>query len=116
MLIIGRLIQYWGWVKYRYRQEDKSNFAQAKAAAIKWLDACPIDIIQHFINQSYRFMDAYRQGLTGEAAAWAVRQQKCHCTVSESAMKAFESSLQNKNKKAEQYTSLVVPKQQKSRT
>jgi cytochrome c5 len=55
-------------------------------------------------------MDAYQQGLTGDAAAWAVRQQKGHRTVSESAMKALEASLQIKSKKANKRLNLVASK------
>ena len=39
-----------------------------------------------FFNRSWRFMDAYRKGLTGKAAEWAVWKQKSHRTVSQSAM------------------------------
>jgi hypothetical protein len=31
---------------------NKKNFEQAKAAAIKWLDACPSEVIRKFINHS----------------------------------------------------------------
>ncbi|KIJ94306.1 hypothetical protein K443DRAFT_57693, partial [Laccaria amethystina LaAM-08-1] len=31
-----------------------------------------------FINHSWRWMSAYRMGLTGDAAQWAVRKQKGH--------------------------------------
>ena len=44
----------------------------------KCLNACPIEVIWHFFNQLWRFMDMYRQGLTGKAAKWAVRKQKVH--------------------------------------
>jgi hypothetical protein len=37
-------------------------------------------------------MDAYRKGLTGDAAAWAVRKQKGHRAVSEAAMRALEKA------------------------
>jgi cytochrome c5 len=40
-------------------------------------------------------MDAYHGGLTGDAAAWAVRKQKGHRTVSEHAMIALEAVVQN---------------------
>jgi hypothetical protein len=52
-------VQFWGWVKYQYRQEEKATFAAAKEAAVKWLDACPTEIIRRFVNRSWRFMDAY---------------------------------------------------------
>jgi len=37
---------------------------------------CPLGVLRRFINRSWRFMSAYRKGLNGEAAAWAVRKQK----------------------------------------
>ena len=63
------------------------------------MDACPTEIVQKFINWSWRFIDAYRKGLTGEAqaAAWAVCKQKSHRAVSESAMKALEAWLKGKS-------------------
>jgi hypothetical protein len=42
-------------------------------------------------------MDAYRKGLTGDAADWAVRKQKGHRSVSETAMQALEQLLKGKN-------------------
>jgi hypothetical protein len=54
------------------------------------LDACPKEVIQRFINRSWRFIDSYRKGLTGEAAVWVVKKQKGHRAVSEKAMKALE--------------------------
>ncbi|KAJ3563302.1 hypothetical protein NP233_g9023 [Leucocoprinus birnbaumii] len=77
---------YWGWVKFRYRQVPKPTFEDAKKAAIDAFDACPVDVIRRFINRSWRFMSAYRLGLTGKAAAWAVRKQKGHRAVSNAAM------------------------------
>lgn len=37
-------------------------------------------------------MDAYRQGLTGKAAEWAVRKQKQHRSASNSALVALEQA------------------------
>ncbi|TFK17605.1 hypothetical protein FA15DRAFT_552773, partial [Coprinopsis marcescibilis] len=69
---------YWWWAKYRYREEQKRNFEAAKAMANKRLDACPVDVIRCFVNQSWRFMHAYEVGLSGKAAAWVVRKYKGH--------------------------------------
>lgn len=85
--------QYWGWVKYRYCEEDKKTFQDAKDVAIKYLNACPTEVLRRFINRSWRFMSAYRHGLTGFAATWAVWKQKGHRTISETAMKAMEKLL-----------------------
>lgn len=65
--------QYWGWSKYRYREMEKKK------------------VIRQFVNRSWRFMDAYRKGLTGDAAVWVVKAQEGHRRVSEQAMRALEA-------------------------
>jgi hypothetical protein len=72
--ILNSYSQYWGWVKYRYREEDKPKFEDAKVLAVRWLNACPTEVIQRFINRTWRIMDGYRKGLTGRALSWAVRK------------------------------------------
>jgi len=62
---------------------EKSTFAAAKKAACDVLDSCPVDVICQFINHSYWFISAYRLGLTGKAAEWAVCKQKQHQQVSQ---------------------------------
>ncbi|KAL4255827.1 hypothetical protein AB1N83_013423 [Pleurotus pulmonarius] len=84
---------YWGWCKYRYRQIPKRTFEDAKQAALQCLNSCPTDVIRRFANHSWRFMDAYRKGLSGNAAAWAVKKQKGHQTVSQRAMLSIEAVL-----------------------
>ncbi|EDR04366.1 uncharacterized protein LACBIDRAFT_330618 [Laccaria bicolor S238N-H82] len=84
---------YWGWCKYRYREVDKKTFQDAKNAAKQYLEACPTEVIHRFINRSWRFMSAYRLGLTGHAAAWAVKKQKQHRQVSQRAMMSIEAVL-----------------------
>jgi hypothetical protein len=84
------MVKYWGWHKYRYWETLKVNFAAAKEKAFEVLDACPPEVIQRFINRSWRFIDAFRNGLTGWAAARVVRKQKGHWSVSEKAMKVLE--------------------------
>jgi hypothetical protein len=87
-------LQYWGWCKYRYRQVPKKSFADSKELALKYLDGCPVTVIRRFINRSWRFMDAYRRGLTGTAAEWAVKKKKQHRSVSNRAFDALEESHQ----------------------
>ncbi|KIJ33012.1 hypothetical protein M422DRAFT_183718, partial [Sphaerobolus stellatus SS14] len=84
----------WGWAKYRYRQIQKTTFEQAKGAAIQCLDACPVDVIRWFINRAWRFTAAYQGGLTGKAAAWAVRKFKGHHTISNAALISIEVLVQ----------------------
>jgi hypothetical protein len=89
--IFSLTVQYWGWVKYRYREVPKKNFAEAKEVALQYLNACPTIVIRQFINRSWRFMSAYRKGLTGDAAAWAVRKQRQHRQVSNQAMMSLDA-------------------------
>ncbi|KAF8303445.1 hypothetical protein DL93DRAFT_2066830, partial [Clavulina sp. PMI_390] len=82
---------YWGYSKYRYRQVVKPNFEAAKIAAFEALDSCPKDTIRRFINRTWRMASAYRQGLTGKAAEWAVKKQRSHRSVSERARVAIKA-------------------------
>ena len=68
-------------------------FQDVKDAIQKYLDACPTEVICCFINQSWRFMGAYRCGLTGRATAWDVRKQKQHRQVSQQAILAIDAIL-----------------------
>jgi len=85
------LFKYWGWVKYRYREVPKKNFV--KDVTLCYLNACPADVIQWFINHSWWFMSAYQKGLNSNAAAWAIRKQKQHCQVSNWAMMLIDAVL-----------------------
>ena len=49
--------------------------------------------IQIFTNRSWRWMSAYRMGLTGDAAQWVVRKQKGHRSVSRTAMMHLDAVL-----------------------
>ena len=71
----------------------KQSFAEAKELAHQYLDACPVEVIRRFINRTWRFMSAYRKGLTGSAAAWAVKKQRQHRQVSQRAMMSIDAVL-----------------------
>jgi len=90
LLSNSQCVQYWGWCKHRYRQVYKT-FADAKSTARKCLDGCPVDVIRRFFNHSWQFMLAYREGLTGKAAEWAVQKQKAHRRVRKKAMESIEA-------------------------
>ncbi|KAF8230394.1 hypothetical protein L208DRAFT_1400618 [Tricholoma matsutake] len=87
------LLKYWVWVKYRYQEVPKKNFTEAKDIALHYLNACPANVIRRFINCSWQFMSAYRKGLTGNAATWAVRKQKQHRQVSNQVMMLIDAVL-----------------------
>ena len=68
----------------------KTSFDYAKREVLIALDACSIDIMRRFCNRSYRFMDAYHKGLSVKAAAWCIKKQRRHKTISKEAMRAFK--------------------------
>jgi hypothetical protein len=57
---------------------------------IKKVSLIPREVIQRFINRSWWFMSAYRKGLTGAAAAWAVRKQKQLRAINQTVMMAID--------------------------
>lgn len=64
---------------------DDSELVTRPIQSLSALNACPTETIRRFINQSWRLMFAYRWGLASESAAWAVKKQRSHRTVSEGA-------------------------------
>lgn len=95
--------QYWGQTKRKYRdsRESKLTFAHQRALVEKCLDDYSLETLRKYINrvcamfvffyetsadmchsQAWRFMSAYRKGLSYKAAEWAVRRQKSHRKVS----------------------------------
>ena len=72
------------------------SFAHAKEEVLAALDACSLDTIRRFCNRTFRFMDAYRKGLSVKAAAWCVKKQSRHRVISEEAMVAFEENEKKK--------------------
>ena len=81
---------YQGYGKARCRQVKKTSFTHAKVEVVKALEACSLDTIQRFYNRTFRWMDAYRKGLSIKQAAWCVKKQRRHRTISEEAMRAFD--------------------------
>jgi hypothetical protein len=57
------------------------------------LDACPIDTLRRYYNRTFRFMDAYRKGLSVKQAAWYVKKQSGHKVISEAIMKEFDKHI-----------------------
>ena len=68
-------------------------FGDAKRVTHESLDVCLVDIIRWFFNRSWRFMEAYRGGLTGKAAEWVMHQQKSHQWAEEQAMVSIEENV-----------------------
>jgi transposase len=81
---------YWAYCKNLYRQVWKTTFPEAREAYFKALDSCPLDTLRRYCNRALRFIDAYRKGLSVKQAAWCVKKQSGHRTISETIMKEFD--------------------------
>jgi len=77
---------YWGYGKTRYRQVKKTSFDYVKKEVVKALEACSLNTIQRFYNRTFRWIDAYRQGLSIKQVAWCVKKQRRHRTISKRVM------------------------------
>jgi len=69
---------------------SKVSFQKSKLEVVIALDACPDDTLRRFYNRSFRFIDAYRKGLSVKAAVWYVKKQKGHRQISEAIMLEFD--------------------------
>ena len=45
--------------------------------------ACDLALIRRYYRTAWRWVDAYRKGLDGVLACWAVRKSKCHRFVTD---------------------------------
>ena len=73
----------WGYAKYRYRAATDGKFKTAKDLVPKCLDSCDTVTIRRFFRKTWRYMDAYEEGLTGIKAEYAVRRYKSHRRIKE---------------------------------
>jgi hypothetical protein len=73
---------YWGAAKRYTRKHCNYSFKGLQSTIPKALDSVPIEAIRRYAWMAFRYMDAYRKGLTVEAAERAVRQYKSHRRIS----------------------------------
>ena len=90
---VNAIEMYQGYLKGRYRQVKKMSFDHAKKEVVIALDSCSINTMRRYYNRALRFIDAYRKGLSVKAAAWCVKKQRRHRTISEEAMQVFEDQV-----------------------
>ncbi|KAF8599613.1 hypothetical protein BDV93DRAFT_449148 [Ceratobasidium sp. AG-I] len=77
---------YWGYAKHKFRKDCNGSFLTAKQLVPKCLDACSIITIRRFFHKSWRYMESYRNGLTGVLAEQAEKKYTSHRKVSKRAM------------------------------
>ena len=65
-----------------YRNLANGRFATAKILVPQCLDACELTTIRKFFQKSWRYLDAYKQGLDAKEAALANKKYKSHRKIS----------------------------------
>ena len=74
---------YWGAAKAYARQNCDYSWTGLRRVVPEALDSVPVERIRAYARQSFRWMDAYRHGLTEAAAKYAIRKQKSHRKLNE---------------------------------
>jgi len=96
--------RYWSRVKWYTRQHSDGTVAWLKATATAAMKSeggcCDLTTIRRYARTSWRWVDAYRRGLDGVLASWAVRQSKCHRCVTDAADREVERLAAVKEKSA----------------
>ncbi|KAI6018667.1 hypothetical protein BKA83DRAFT_4035672, partial [Pisolithus microcarpus] len=69
----------WEYGKRIYRlNPPSSKEADLEQNVVAVLTAIPLSTIRRFVMRSQRFIDAYKCGLNGAQAAWAVEKYRGH--------------------------------------
>ena len=77
---------YWGASKRYTRKHCDFSFQGLQKIIPDALDSVPLETIRRYAWLAFRYMDAYRKGLSGEVAERAVKQYKSHRRISENQM------------------------------
>jgi hypothetical protein len=93
----------WGWLKAHHRSNCTYNFKDLQdTLPITIEDILPLSTIRKYSRSCFRFMDAYRRGLTGLVLEYAVKRYSGHRRIPDSISNAFldeEFNKKQKNKK-----------------
>jgi hypothetical protein len=73
--------RYWGEAKRYARNNCDYSWNGLKTVVPKALDSVSLEHIRKYARHSFHYMDAYRNGLTGEQAKFAIKQYKSHRKV-----------------------------------
>ncbi|KAF8576700.1 hypothetical protein K439DRAFT_1655209 [Ramaria rubella] len=74
----------WGYAKREFSEVADGTFTTARLEVPLSLDRCTTVIIHRLFRKCYRYMDAYRKGLSGKEAERAVKKYKPHWKVGQS--------------------------------
>ena len=73
--------RYWGAVKRIAREQCDYTFSGLRQNLPRFLNSIPLSTIRKYERKSWRYIDAYHQGLLGLDAEKAVKKYKSHRRV-----------------------------------
>ena len=74
---------FWGAAKRYARNNCDYSFKALEKIVPEALNSVSLEQIRRYARRSWRFMDAYRKGLTGIAALYTVKQYRSHRRIPE---------------------------------
>lgn len=90
--------RYLGAVKRHTRLNCNYSWSGLQTAVPVALDSVDVIKIRRFARKSFRYMDAYRKGLTGHLAEYAVQKYKSHRRIPQSVLDELDKMDNNNNK------------------
>ena len=86
--------RYWGYCKRYLREHCDYKMASLRALLEPTLQSqCSLSIVRGFASHAWRWMSAYRRGLTGRAADFVMKKFKGHRGIPESLDTLLEEQL-----------------------
>ena len=77
---------FWGAAKKFTRENCEYTLSSLKTNLPLAFDSISVEQIRAYARLSWRWMDAYRHGLSGKAAEYAVKNNKSHRRINEDVM------------------------------
>jgi hypothetical protein len=90
---------FWGAAKRFARENCSYNAESLRQVVPLALDSVSLLMIRRFSRKSFRYMDAYRKGLSGHLAEFAVKKYHSHRRVPEKSLDKWEEEYEEYERK-----------------
>jgi hypothetical protein len=82
---------FWGAAKKYAREHCQYSLKALKKIVPEALDSVSVEQLRAYARLSFRWMDAYRHGLSGKPAEYAVKKHRAHRTINENVMALIDA-------------------------